>query len=1542
MPGIDLAAITAARAELAGHEAERAALAVQRTELLTERETALRTGVADATLRRLDTQLGRIDDRRSEAERRRLDLLSNIAELSNGIVLARSPEEAVASLDGGFPVALLPVRIETRFSTDRTTLDIRIFPDQIHVDSHEEGLTEDEEEAGHWYWTLRWPAIDDATVAATGWEALVKRFRPGRARYLVDQLRPVNQPGANDPQFPEVNRRAKSWTQAPTARVLPDRWVAVGYQGDEGALVEVFRVWSDAVPDVLATGPSPEPGEPAAAGELPDDPGMKWLHDPAAAREAGMLLTVADNQLAAGHRLASGLTRLVVLGVDWTLTPDTAATALDTLLSSQAAAGGLGFVAQGTPTNNTGRARSGHRGDNDAQAAALAPTVTAPAFDAFSAGRRLAGALGLGAAGLDGVPGADLREHAWSSGLADALWEATAGYFLGEMLAPVVDDEANAALRDHAAAHLHASGPLPTLRVGAQPYGVLPVVARAGYEARDTVESDISRFAGTLRDMAAPLVQTVPHLRRAGETQDVDRTLTALLQRTPVPWSLRFRQLVGPAERKAMSVYWDRIAAFQGSYAAVLWSKLGLYTLTRLSELTMDKGDHALDVPLVRDESGTTGYLAEIKDLLTADNGVRDLTLRQNSVALLEALVAFGASQEMHRVAAKRAAEQAKAVLSTEAVATLDIVRVARVAAPYTVRIDDAISTEIPFAYASPRALTEAIIPEVSGTATMGQSITADFRKALLSDAIRLRTVTTDPDYWLGRFHDAVASLEPADPQQLEWAFRGFLDCLSTRLDAWYTSLASRRLAAIRASNPTGTHVGCYGWIEALHPDQGSAGETLGYVHTPSLAHATTAAVLRSARLAHQDANGAVFDTELTSSRVRGALTLLDGVAQGQSLAAMLGYRIERNLRERDLALAAYILPLRLQSPLQHTDAEVAEPVEAIAARDVVDGLALLEKWRTDRNGTLAAAGISTAAHRNAVAEILDGVTGLYDAVSDVLTAEAVHQTVMGNLDRAGAALGAHDRQERAPTPEVLTTPRGGHTFTNRVVLALREEGPTTGWGAHDVRGAAEPRLDAWLGHVLGRPGDYTFTAMLRRADGTSRALEPVSLKALGLGPLSVVLAAQRPGGEHPSELEALVALQMAAQVNDAAPDDHIDLLAGANGERGIAFLRTVAGFAADLLRAPALSPGDFASGIDGITGTVDIAELAARVTGALASLDSATAAVTAASTPEARVAALEECLPFAPLDALPAAASHPDAAELLAEQCARVQTRLVDLRTKVDALTATAPEPGTEATRHTGVLKTLLGEGQPVLATFTLDDPREVAASLGDRDSLLGGDDLAPLEWLHRRALVRPPLDPLGSLLTHAEADGVDIAGELSVVQLPRLPSKVQVPPGTDPPPVRWCGLPHGAAGPPEAGTIGIVLHAPGGFNPTKAMAGLVIDAWSETIPAAVETTAVAFHYDAPGARAPQAVILAVHPAASADHWDLDTLLGTVNEAVELTHLRALSAAEMAPLAPLLPALFLPDNYTRDVPSVPLRQLLDNAMVLNLTTAGSVVLGKA
>ena len=85
-----------------------------------------------------------------------------------------------------------------------------------------------------------------------------------------------------------------------------------------------------------------------------------------------------------------------------------------------------------------------------------------------------------------------------------------------------------------------------------------------------------------------------------------------------------------------------------------------------------------------------------------------------------------------------------------------------------------------------------------------------------------------------------------------------------------------------------------------------------GYIHAPSTNHAVTAAVLRNGYLANaSESNPGSLAVNLSSERVRKALSIIEGMRSGQSLAALLGYQLERGIHDRhDVVIDEFIFDL--------------------------------------------------------------------------------------------------------------------------------------------------------------------------------------------------------------------------------------------------------------------------------------------------------------------------------------------------------------------------------------------------------------------------------------------------------------------------------------------------------------------------------------------------------------------------------------------------------------------------------------------------------
>ena len=443
---------------------------------------------------------------------------------------SRDPSVMVQALATTHPVALLPVAVQTRYDDATTKLMIRIYPDALHGFTHEEGLKTNEVDEGKRYWTAR---FTDPADAISPWTQIARVLGPSRAAYVVRTTTPTNADAIGTDPAPTFDDAAiplaAAESQQVFAQALPDRFVAIGFRGGQ----RIFRKWGSVIPDQLALSPLFDPllmEDPNNTDPFAGD--RKWMVDYAAAEAVGMAITVTQADLQ-GAQMGQGVERLIVLGVDWTQTPQSAAELVASLLDNHQHSDGLSFVAQGTPTNNTGAKRSGFASNGADVVDALDPSqadaqAAAVADELASAGARLQLLMGIPkpAVGPDGtplvgfdaglVPNANLLEGASAGHMINALWNATIGYTLRFFWNPLdssqtlIEDSAIEQLRAFAVRFLRPGGPLSALRVGNTPYGILPITARGFVPKansaleRELLEADRrgSVFTGTPRHAA--------------------------------------------------------------------------------------------------------------------------------------------------------------------------------------------------------------------------------------------------------------------------------------------------------------------------------------------------------------------------------------------------------------------------------------------------------------------------------------------------------------------------------------------------------------------------------------------------------------------------------------------------------------------------------------------------------------------------------------------------------------------------------------------------------------------------------------------------------------------------------------------------------------------------------------------------------------------------------------------------------------------------------------------------------------------------------
>lgn len=1444
------------------------------------------------------------------------------------------------------PLALMPVRLETRFFPQpdgSSELRVRVYPDRIHMDSHEPGLTRAELTWGRHYWTRIFAAGVDTQAQMAAWRQLAERYDPQRAAWIARLLCPANRASratSSEPVFPHVDVVAEgqdaAWRSAPKARLLPRRWIAVVQSGGRVVTTVAGR---DIRPD-LAVGPDPQ-ADANGAPEIPNDQvavdaGMRWMVDFDEAEAAGMGLRIPVS----AATLAAGIESLFVLGVAEGTAAREGAEQLGDQLDAQHYTDGLEFLRFGTPSNNTAAERSGYGAKDvgDERSFISDSGAVEVTHDQQSNAQRLGIALGLASENISPVlatvaGGGDLHDKDLRS-MNTTLWQATWGYFLTNMIGmdgTGLTAERIAWVRAHFIDHVRSGGPFPALRCGKQPYGVLPVTSldlwqpRTGDASANAPDQWLRNFLVNLRDNVwRPCLPTVARIGGRTNPPNPDADLADVMRTDALSNGYSVRSLFGRHYLEHLREFIGEnlaLAGFMPIQDAVtggILQRLGFAWHPRLSHATYADALWRVSAPLV--QAGEVSRWRKLEpnyiSALLADSSIATLVAHQpgEETSLLQALLRHAMMLEYANATAALAATESGANFA-------ELLR--------DPELIDLINGE-PLSTTWKRLL-ERKVAAITGTRTIREYL--DTPPAF--DIPQLAA--------LGAFRDSLDHLQNLDSESLQFLLQGTIDVASYRLDAWITSFATKRLAAMRAVQPQGIYLGGYGWVENLKPEGAVPTQVTpppgehsplsahvndtGFIHAPSMMHASTAALLRNAQLGSSgvaEANGP-FAIDLSSRRVREASRLLAGVRQGQPLAALLGYRFERGLH--DLRKDRFILPLRELAPLTARKLEeTGEPVASIAANNVVDGLMLNQKWLTERQTVthrLQAAGASVDDLAQ-VSRELDGLAQSIDALSDALTAETAYQMVRGNTSRLASTLKAIATGDApAPELEVVRTPRSGIPHTHRVLQLFSGKPPVaTGWVAMSAsaRATAEPMLNAWAAKLLGNPKKVRCTVEMLDTAGSVLASRKLLLSELKLAPLDIVFGVEpSPGSGQVSEIEQRLLHQSRLgndgfphqarlRVQHARPADlgarELTLFDVLEQARRVRRLLTISR-AAD---AEDLNPSE-----RGAPGEVDLIDLNARVTraeralkAALKALDTLVRKGTAAQSDALRTALLklggfgfQSAVPIVAVgdDEAARAALNAQSTVLLKEGKSRIA--------QVNALLAAAvvSEPRGRCGQLLERMRAVFGSSFITMPLFVYRNAEELRNALAANEQLQGGDALNVYTWFTRASRVRDPLARWSASLRGAEVLGTGESLRLKVAQLPFDAAD------------RWVGLQPEEGKGVAAGKLSLVVHAAETLDVDQPLCGLLVDEWVEVVPNAKETTAIAFQFNPPDTCAPQSVLLAVPPVPD-QPWTVASLHRVLVETLDLAKLRAVDAEALGAIGHYMPALFFALNTNDEVVS--------------------------
>lgn len=1034
------------------------------------------------------------------------------------------------------------------------------------------------------YWETVYRAPDDVVAQGAAADQLRAAVGAARAAELTARYVPANL--TEEPVAPakradvpidlvylltrpasEVPTTVQSWTEAARVDLLPDRLVLLAYVGDE----EVVNQLGNMIPHPLIVGPDPL-ADPAVAmhaegDELELGPDMAWMVNFDKAVDAGMGFVVPLTP----EQARRGFDRLLVAGVRTSLDAEATAGRVEELLEHHGySRKGFSLLPQGTPTNNTEDGDSAFARFDDPDASYDDLFGTAPDFVpttdwvAKPDGQWVAEWLGLDPAVFHKVRFARGADQGDARAMNRALWPATWGYFLESMMSPLLDDDTIEKTRAFFNDYVLGRGAVPALRVGRQPYGILPTTAlsRVDWFQTDRPRVEAARFDGEVPFLSrlhallsrveadwSAMSGDVSFVGKTGGTLTPQQLLLDIVGLNPASvefhqrYAETFAHLTNQLKLQGLGNFFTAlvVAAFVKSGEDLLRS-LGHTGEERpdiLEKFFLDQNNtlvgHLVDDQPLSETAPVRAYTDDDRNYL---QWLRDAALTSHDALRLQAGFTDGKRPTAllylllhHALDLSFFETSLKLHLRADVLSSADVQEMRR-EPPFIHVAEAAQRTESRWGllYTSDTRVTGGV--EVSVGEYIPQVVGIAAEAGYLDEQLR-----------------AIEHLQGATTARLERALVEHLDTCSYRLDAWRAGLIHYQLAQLRFGGSRegaarrGVYTGAFGWLEDVRSEDKRLGPAsipgdlqpvfqpegspplevdpanAGYVHAPSLDHAVTAAVLRNGYLANATPSEPdLLSVNLSSRRVREAHAVVEGIRAGQSLSALLGYRLERHLHDASPAVEVDELVYKLRKAfplvadhLTDTASPATQEIEAVEARNVVDGLALVEHVKATGLKTYPYGkdlpATATAPQRDVLDAGVKELLDVEDAVADIAVAESVHQVVRGNFTRAAATLDTYSKGSFPPTPEVVQTPRTGTTLTHRFGLQLdagADPGATVNGVPPTPRSRVEPAVNEWLAGLLPLPTRVGCRVRFVDVDGADRAPR-ISQADLALQPVDLM-----------------------------------------------------------------------------------------------------------------------------------------------------------------------------------------------------------------------------------------------------------------------------------------------------------------------------------------------------------------------------------------------------------------------------------------------------
>lgn len=391
------------------------------------------------------------------------------------------------------PLLLIPVKIETRFVQDE--LWIRVFPDSILLQQAFSAHLSEEEELGRQSWIQ-----SEADARKAIWHNLVSRYGVARSQWLIQPELPIE-----DHHLPTA-----------VFRFLPERFKFFGLQGEH--LIELGQ--GQPIPSTL---------------ELFEEAGtISWMNDFDEAVHKGMGIRVSRDTF------TGKLDQLLAIGIRQN---QNGQDALQQLITHHQFTTGFSFLSPGTPTNNLPTEKTPHSDRDDFEAQQSFARIDRP-DDAVQSGDRsfadrLAAATGLPIALFRQAEKADIKvADEIAKKIRLACYPALFDEALNHYFSNTVSNDLRVLIQEHYGNYVQAGSPLPAIKVGNQPYGILPTrrIRRVGNSESVVYNGGVEYFLRNfkafmsiaLEKWLAMAKENVPQVG-AGPEEDADINLLQIL-----------------------------------------------------------------------------------------------------------------------------------------------------------------------------------------------------------------------------------------------------------------------------------------------------------------------------------------------------------------------------------------------------------------------------------------------------------------------------------------------------------------------------------------------------------------------------------------------------------------------------------------------------------------------------------------------------------------------------------------------------------------------------------------------------------------------------------------------------------------------------------------------------------------------------------------------------------------------------------------------------------------------------------------------------